>query len=397
MINLTTLYAGSPCASDDVRYHKPADTRDVRPVVVLNLTRACNLKCIHCYTNSDAHRDPDELRTDEVKLLLEDLAAFGVRHVLFSGGEPLTRSDLFDLAAYARELKMRVTLSTNGTLISDRIADRIAQAGFAYVGISFDGVEEVHDSFRGVLGAFGRSASGLRAFAERGVRVGLRLTLTRRTVTCLDRVLDFIDRSPVQRACFYHLAYAGRGKNIQSEDLTRTQRRRTIDRLCAAAAEFAAKGRNLELLTVDNHSDGPYLYLKLLGENPVRAEAIQERLLRHGGARTSSGIGMAAIDWLGNVHPDQFSFERTLGNIRERPFSDIWSAQNSLYQQQLHDRAAHIQGRCASCRFLPMCGGGLRARAEAAGGSTELTAREWDSDPACLLTDSEIGLAGAAV
>ena len=117
---------------------------------------------------------------------------------------------------------------------------------------------------------------------------------------------------------------------------------------------------------------------------PVRAAAVKERLERHGGARPSSGVGLAEIDWEGRVHADQFSFQRTIGNIRTKPFSEIWSNPEDLYHRQLRDRLVHLKGRCASCRFKTMCGGGLRSRAEAATGDPSAP------DPACLQTDEEI-------
>lgn len=384
MINISSLYAGQSNESDAVRYAKPADPRDIRPIVVMNLTRRCNLRCVHCYSDSDGHRAPAELTTEEVRRVLEDLAAYGVKFVLFSGGEPLTRPDIFDLASHATRLGMRVTLSTNGTLITVKTAKQIATAGFSYVGISFDGLGAVNDVFRGAPGAFEQARRGMHHIAGIGVRVGLRLTLTIHTVRDLDDVLRFVETEPISRACFYHLAYAGRGNHILPDDLPFAARREAIDKLCAAARAFADRDMRKEILTVDNHSDGPYLYLKLLRENPVRAEYVRARLDRHGGARTSSGVGIGEIDWEGRVHPDQFSMHRTIGNVRVKPFSEIWANPADEYHRQLHDRPAHLKGRCAACRFKTMCGGGLRSRAEAATGDP------WAPDPACLLSEEEI-------
>jgi len=383
MINISTLYAGRYNASDAVRYSKPSDPSDIRPIVVLNLTRRCNLRCLHCYSDSDGNRAPAELTTGELTALLDDLADYGVTFVLFSGGEPLTRPDIFDLARHAVRRKLRVTLSTNGTLISPEVAKKIAAAGFSYVGISFDGLGDVNDFFRGARGAFEQARRGMNHLQPLGVRVGLRLTLTKHTVDDLDNVLKFVEKEPIGRACFYHLAYAGRGKSIRPDDLPLRERRRAIDKLCDAAAKFADQDLGKEILTVDNHSDGPYIYLKLLRNNPTRAVAVMERLKKHGGARTSSGVGLAEIDWEGRVHADQFSFQRTLGNIRTKPFSEIWSNPEDIYHRQLRDRLAHLKGRCAACRFKTMCGGGLRSRAEAATGDS------WAPDPACMLTDEE--------
>lgn len=390
MINISTLYAGQDNESDAVRYSKPSDPKDIRPIVVLNLTRRCNLRCLHCYSNSDGNRAPAELTTEEITALLDDLADYGVKFVLFSGGEPLTRPDIFDLARHAVRRGLRVTLSTNGTLISPTTANKIAGAGFSYVGISFDGLGAVNDFFRGAVGAFEQARRGMYNLKPLGVRVGLRLTLTKHTVDDLDNVLRFVEEEPISRACFYHLAYAGRGDAIRPDDLPVWKRRAAIDKLCDAARRFADEDLGKEILTVDNHSDGPYIYLKLLRENPVRAAAVKERLDRHGGARTSSGVGLAEIDWEGRVHADQFSFHRTFGNIRTKPFSEIWSRPEDPHHRQLRDRLVHLKDRCAACRFKTMCGGGLRSRAEAAEGDP------WAPDPSCLLVDREISMDPAA-
>ncbi len=387
MINISTLYAGTSNESDAVRYAKPKDPAAIRPIVVMNLTRRCNLRCIHCYSDSNTQLGPNELTTAEVIAVLKDMAEYGVKFVLFSGGEPLTRPDIFELAATAVRLGLRVTLSTNGTLITANVAKKIADAGFSYVGVSFDGLGAVNDFFRGAPGAFEMAKRGVRHLAEMNVRVGLRLTLTKHTVADLDNVLHFVGEEPIGRACFYHLAYAGRGSHIRPDDLPLQQRRSAIDKLCHAAWFFADNHLEKELLTVDNHSDGPYIYLKLLGANHGRSEKIHEMLERHGGARTSSGVGIGEIDWSGNVHPDQFSMHRTFGNVRNKPFSEIWAHPTDAYHIELRDRLLHLTGRCSACRFKTMCGGGLRSRAEAATGDP------WGSDPACILTDDEI-LAG---
>ena len=384
MINISTLYAGQINDSDAIRYDKPSDPKSIRPIVVMNLTRRCNLKCLHCYSDSDGQRAPGELTTREITEVLDDLADYGVKHVLFSGGEPLTRGDIFELARHASDRKLRVTLSTNGTLITPKIARKIAEAGFSYVGVSFDGLGPVNDVFRGAPGAFEQARKGMYNLLPFGVRVGLRLTLTRHTLADLDNVLRFVEDEPIGRACFYHLAYAGRGDDIRPDELTVEARRAAIAALCRTALSFADRDLRKEILTVDNHSDGPFLYLKLRSENSPRAEEVRERLERHGGARTSSGVGIGEIDWQGRVHPDQFSMRRTIGNIRIKPFSEIWSNPEDSYHRQLQDRLSHLKGRCVACRFKNMCGGGLRSRAEAA------TADPWAPDPSCLLTDEEI-------
>jgi len=398
VIDISVLYAGLETPSTPHRYGRkitqidpPAHqrmavaktARERRPIVVWNLTRTCNLKCVHCYTASEACKYPGELTTDQCKEVLRDLAAFKVPAVLFSGGEPLVRPDLFELATYARSLDLHVVASTNGTLITRAIAERFKELGFSYIGISLDSaIPAVHDEFRGVQGAFERTMRGFRHCVEVGQKVGLRLTLTRHTAQNLDRLFDFIEKEGIDRACFYHLCPAGRGKDLMA--LTPEQSRAAIDTIITRSGDFINRGKRIEVLTVDNACDGPYLYLRMLKENHPRAQQVLDMISWNGGARNSSGVGIANIDWLGNVHADQFSMYRTFGNVKERKFSEIWQDTTDPIMAGLKNRLPLLEGRCGTCRFKDVCGGSLRARAEIS------TGNPWAADPGCYLTDEEI-------
>jgi radical SAM protein with 4Fe4S-binding SPASM domain len=398
MIDISVLYGGLETPSTPHRYgrkitqidppphQKMAVARSAaerRPIIVWNLTRTCNLKCVHCYTDSAAKKYPDELSTVQCKGVLDDLAEFKVPAVLFSGGEPLVRPDLFELADYARARGLHVVLSTNGTLINEAVAKRFVETEFAYIGISLDSADPaVHDQFRGVQGAFERSMSGFRCCVEAGQKVGLRLTLTRPTYQELNGIFDFIEANGIDRVCFYHLCPAGRGKSLLA--LSNEESRQAIDTIIDRAAELARRGKRTEILTVDNACDGPYLYLRMLRENHPRARQVYEMLTWNGGARYSSGVGIANIDFLGNVHADQFSMFRSFGNVKERKFSEIWQDTSDPIMAGLKNRLPLLKGRCATCRFKSVCGGGLRARAEV------VTGDPWAAEPACYLTDAEI-------
>ena len=401
MIGISKLYCGGTTESDGLRYghggQGPAvsagapptakTAAERRPVTVWNVTRTCNLRCIHCYTDSEARKYSGELGLDEGKALIRDLAEFQIPALLFSGGEPLARPDLFDLVACARSLGIRPTLSTNGTLISDETARQIKQAGFTYVGISLDGVGVINDQFRGVAGAFERAVRGFKACVGVGQRVGLRLTLTRHNYTNLHQVFDFIEREKIDRACFYHLVYSGRGGQIAGEDLSREETRYALDIILERTEDFHRRGLTKEILTVDNHVDGIYLYLKLFERNPERAEQVLKLLTWNGGGLYSSGVGIADIDFLGNVHADQFWMHHTFGNVRQRPFSRIWTDTSDPLMAGLKNRRAKIKGRCAPgvCKWFDACGGALRVRADLYYGDP------WAPEPACYLTDDEVG------
>jgi radical SAM protein with 4Fe4S-binding SPASM domain len=397
MIDVSLLYCGFRPDSAPHRYGQPADdsrgqpmqlqrsARDRRPVVVWNVTRTCNLRCMHCYSDSAARAYAGELDTAQAKVVIDDLADFHVPAVLFSGGEPLTRPDLFDLAAYARTKNLRTVLSTNATLIDEPTAQRIRAAGFSYVGVSLDGARpEVHDHFRGRAGAFHQAIRGLRNLVQVGQKVGLRLTLSRPTFEGLAAVFDLIRHERINRACFYHLVPAGRGQGVL--DLSPAESRRAIDLILQQTRQLHDEGRRVEVLTVDNHCDGPYLYLKMLAENDPRAPQVYDLLRWNGGALYSSGVGIACMDWSGQVHPDQFWLHHSLGDVRQRPFSQIWTHGADPLLAGLRNRKGLLKGRCARCRFLDLCGGALRVRAEL------LTGDPWAADPACYLNDEEIGL-----
>ncbi len=401
MISISKLYCGGTAESDGLRYGHggqgpvvsagapPASktAAERRPVTVWNVTRTCNLRCIHCYTDSEARKYSGELTTDEGKALIRDLAGFQVPALLFSGGEPLARPDLFDLVSYARSFGVRPTLSTNGTLITDETARKIKEAGFTYVGISLDGIGEINDRFRGVDGAFDRAVRGFKACVGVGQRVGLRLTLTRHNFKNLHGIFDFIEREQIDRACFYHLVYSGRGGQIAEDDLSREETRQAIDIILERTEDFHKRGLNKEILTVDNHVDGIYLYLKLLEKDPARAEKVLKLLTWNGGGMYSSGVGIADIDFQGNVHADQFWMHYSFGNVRQRPFSRIWMDTSDPLMAGLKNRRARIKGRCAPdiCKWFDACGGALRVRADLVYNDP------WAPEPACYLTDEEIG------
>jgi 12,18-didecarboxysiroheme deacetylase len=367
--------------SGDLPSHLLQFSSDKKPVVVWNMTRRCNLKCIHCYSNSADIDYPDELTTDEGKKLIDDLAAFGSPVILFSGGEPLLRKDLLELAQYARDKGMRAVISTNGTLITKDIAAKLQKVGLSYVGVSLDGLEKTHDRFRGKKGAFAAAIEGIRNCRDAGIKVGIRFTVNKHNVADVPDMFGLLRKEKIERMCFYHLVYTGRGSKLREEDLTHEETRKLIDLIAAQTKRMFDDGLSPEILTVDNHADGPYLYLKMKKENPGRAREILKLLEMNEG--NSSGLGIGCVSWDGEVYPDQFWRNQSLGNIRNRSFGEIWTDEKNEFLMKMKDKKRHVQGRCAGCLWLNVCGGNFRARAESEG---EL----WGPDPACYLTDEEI-------
>jgi radical SAM protein with 4Fe4S-binding SPASM domain len=394
MINISKLYANHSTTGDPLRYgkaHKATvghshhykghgmakSASERRPVVVWNITKQCNLRCVHCYTNSDHNLGDNELSFEEGKALIDDLAEFKIPALLMSGGEPLIRPDVFELAEYAVSRGLRPVLSTNGTLITKEVAARIKSTGFIYAGISLDGIGETNDKFRGMDGAFDLAMAGFRNCLEVGQRVGLRLTLTKRNYLDLHKIFDFLLEEKIPRACFYHLVYSGRGKS--EDDLTHEETRKAIDIICERTKAAIESGVDLDILTVDNHVDGVYIYQKLLKEDPERAAKVKELLEWNGGGANSTGVSIGDIDWEGNVHPDQFWQDLTFGNVRERKFSEIWQDTSHPIMAGLKDRLGLLKGKCKDCPYIKMCGGSLRVRAY------RVTNDPWEADPACYI------------
>lgn len=395
MIGISKLLLGLETESDELRYGDDSgsvkqirapscEDGSERPVVVWNMTKRCNLKCVHCYSSSTAERDPDELSTEEGKRLIDDLADFEVPVILFSGGEPYLREDLFELASHARERGIRPVISTNGTLLTEEKARKSQECGLMYVGVSLDGLRDVNDRFRGQDGAFDRALQGIRNSIDAGNKTGLRFTITRYNQDDLAGIMDLLHEESVERMCMYHLDYVGRGEEIRQHDLTGEEKRSALDTLFEKTQEINEDGQRFEVLTVGHYADGAYLYMKLKEEDPEYAERVYGMLRQNGGDGTGQRI--ACVDWHGEVYANQFMRDHSFGNVRERSFSDIWTDTSDSIMKGLKNKGDHVKGRCASCRFLDICRGGSRVRARA------IYDDIWAEDPACYLTDEEIGL-----
>jgi len=391
MIGISKLYCGAVEAADVLRYgrhsgalpsHLLQFSADKRPVVVWNVTRRGNLKCVHCYAHATAIAPEGELSLDQGLALLDDLKAFGVPVVLFSGGEPLMHPDLLTLVEHAVTLGLRAVISTNGTLIDREMAGQLKGFGLSYVGISLDGVEATHDRFRGQVGAFAAAMEGVRQCQEAGIKVGLRFTINRHNYQEIPAIFDLIETRDIPRVCFYHLVYSGRGSRLREAALSHEETRAVVDLIIDRTADLYARGRPKEVLTVDNHADGPYIYLRLKRENNPRAEEVLQLLRMNEG--NNSGRGIGCVSWDGQVHADQFWRHYSFGNVQDRPFSRIWTDLSNPLMAKLKEKKRHVTGRCAACRWLDTCAGNFRVRAEA------LTGDLWAPDPDCYLTDAEI-------
>ncbi|MDH5019968.1 TIGR04347 family pseudo-SAM/SPASM protein [Halobacterium rubrum] len=389
MISVSKLLCDLDAESDGLRYdaadesseNQITDDKQQRPVVVWNLTKQCNLYCSHCYAAADTETAPGELSTDEGKALLDDLAEFGIPVVLFSGGEPMVRDDLEELIAYADDAGIRPVLSTNGTLITEERAESMKEAGLKYAGISVDGLPERNDEFRGEEGAFDAAVRGIENSLDAGLKTGLRYTITEANAPDLPEVVDLLHDVGLDRFCFYHLDYGGRGADISNLDLSPADTREAVEMVCDLTREYHKQGEEIETLLVGNYADAGFLVeyaREELGDE--QADRIYRYLEANGGDPTGERI--ADVDYQGNVHMTQFWQGYSLGNVRDRPFSDIWTDDTNPLLRGLRERDDRLTGRCASCQYQSICRGGSRLRALSAGGP-------FDPDPKCYLNEDE--------
>jgi heme d1 biosynthesis radical SAM protein NirJ len=354
------------------------------PVVIWNLIRRCNLTCKHCYSISADKDFSGELTTAEVFGVMDDLKSFRVPALILSGGEPLLRPDIFDIAARSKSLGFYTALSSNGTLIDEAMCRRVASADFGYVGISLDGMAATHDKFRRMQGAFDKSLHAIRLCRDAGLKVGVRFTLTQDNFHDLPALLQLVEDEGVDRFYFSHLNYAGRGNKNRRDDAHHQMTRQAMDLLFDTCWRHQQQGLKKEFTTGNNDADGVYLLHWVERRFPERAPHIRRKLAQWGG--NSSGVNVANIDNLGNVHPDTMWWHHTLGNVRERPFSRIWTDISDPLMAGLKAQPRHVGGRCGQCAHFDICGGNTRVRAQ------QLTGDPWAEDPGCYLTDEEIGL-----
>jgi radical SAM protein with 4Fe4S-binding SPASM domain len=355
-----------------------------RPVVFWNLTDHCNLSCTHCYSRSGPGRATEgEFSTAEAFRVIDDLAAMGVPLILFTGGEPLMREDIWELARHARNRGLKMALSTNGTLLTPEIARRIKECGIEYAGISLDGaLAETHDRFRNSPGAFEKTIRAFAACREAGLRCGVRVTLTQENRHELGDLVDLALAHGASRFCLYWLVPTGRG----SDSYTRLQLDRTgvveaLDVLYRKAKE--TDPTIMEFLTVDAPQDCIHLLASMEKDGSDDLADARELLESLKGG-CSAGTRVANIDAQGNVYPCQFarSPEFLIGNIRDRPFSELWTDVKNPVLARFREKQARFGGRCAGCTYRDLCGGGCRVRAHAVEGDFLA------EDPLCFVEQS---------
>lgn len=373
--------------SDHLRY---GQHNSFGPVVAFNCTSRCNLNCLHCYSSSTSDLNSNELTTTEAKQLFHQLAEVNCPVVLFTGGEPLLRDDLFELLAEAKQLALRTVISSNGTSIDSAVAGKLAGLGVSYVGISIDGDQSFHDAFRQSPGCFKAALAGVENCQKAGLKTGLRFTITKQNANKIPVVFDIAASANIRRICFYHLVKAGRAKKMTDNKLTAVETRHAVDKIIEKTKEFVQKKLVDEVLTVGNHADGPYLLLKLTAQtagnvrvtSDERRATAQRLLLANGGNKIGEKI--ASVGWDGSVYPDQFWWNYPVGNVKDKTFKEIWENSNEPVLGKLRKKSEFADKRCLRCKWFDLCKGNFRFL------GAESDTKYWLNEPACYLTDEEI-------
>lgn len=226
---------------------------------------------------------------------------------------------------------------------------------------------------------------GIRLCKEHDLKVGLRFTLTQDNAAELPQLLQLLDDEAIDKFYLSHLNYAGRGNKNRRDDAVHRTTRQAMDLLFDACWQHLERGSKKEYVTGNNDADGVYLLQWAMARYPKMAAHLHRKLVQWGG--NASGVNVANIDNLGNVHPDTMWWNYSLGNVRERPFGQIWGDVSDPIMAGLKKRPRPVTGRCGACSHLDICNGNTRVRA------WQMTGDPWAEDPACYLDDFEIGIA----
>jgi len=356
--------------------------KPLAPVVIWNLIRRCNLTCKHCYTTSTDIDFPGELTTPEIYTVMDELKDCKVPVLILSGGEPLLHPDIFKISQHAKGMGFYLALSSNGTLITPDNISQIAAINYQYVGVSLDGIGQTHDKFRQKQGSFEQSLAGIRLCIDNDIKVGIRFTLTQDNVDDFPAMLQLMDDENIDKFYLSHLNYGGRGDKNRKSDAAFKMTREVMDLLFEQCLKWELQGVEREIVTGNNDADAVYFLHWVKRNYPKQAEHVQTKLEQWGG--NASGINVANIDNLGFVHPDTFWWKHSLGNVKDRTFSDIWSDISDPLMAGLKQIPRPLEGRCKDCYYQKICNGNTRVRAQ------QVYGNPWAEDPGCYLTQNEI-------
>lgn len=327
-------------------------------LVAWEMTRACNLACVHCRASACLDPEPDQLTTDEGKALIDGIAKVGKPILIMTGGEPLLRPDFFELAHYAREKELRPVLATNGVLVTPEIASEVAAVGIPRASISLDGpTPEDHDNFRMVPGAFESSLRGIENFKSAGVDVQINTTLTRRNRGQLKAIMKLAEDLGAKAFHVFLLVPTGRAKDMAGEEMGPEEYEESL-------LEFYRLGRSSSLETKATCAPQYYRIMR----QQAKKEGIEVTEETFGlNARTRGclgGLSFVFVSHKGELQPCGY-FDVQAGSVRDREFGDLWL--NAQLFKDLRN-FKELEGKCGRCDYLRFCGG-CRARAYEHSGS----------------------------
>ena len=350
-------------------------------LIVWDFTHKCNLNCKHCYSNSGAVNE-EELTTEQALAVVDQLADAGVTALAFSGGEPLTRKDFFEVARHAADRGLYVSVATNGTLLTKETVQKLKQAKVNYLDISIDGATaKTHDEFRGVPGAFDKAVAGLKNCVEADLCVCIASTATKNNFEEFPAIVTLAEDVGAERFTYFNFIPTGRGKEHYDQDLSAEEREKLMRYLLARMS----KGCKTTILTtapqlarVGLQCQGP----GGTGEVTMSMAHMQTVKVTKKAVPLADFIGGCGAGRLycslspqGDVHPCVF-LPVNVGNLKTEKFQDIWL--NSPLFKTLRDRS-NLKGACGKCEYKYVCGG-CRARSAAYHNGDML-----DSDPGCIM------------
>ena len=339
-------------------------------MVAWEVTRSCNLACAHCRASALSGAYAGELDTGACLKLLDDIAAFSQPVVILTGGEPLLRKDIFDIATYGNRKGLRMVMATNGTLVTDEMAWRILDAGIKRVSVSIDGADaERHDQFRRIPGAFAGSMRGIEAMKRAGLEFQINTTITQANLNQLPAIHDLVLRIGAAAHHIFLLVPTGRGKEMADQAISPGAYEATLEwfyeesvacpiqlkATCAPHYHRIVRQKGMKRTEADGRETGP--------GHPLHA-------MTRG---CLGGSAFCFISHVGQVQPCGY-LELDCGQIRERQFEEIWK--DSEIFRKLRDLSLY-KGKCGTCEFIRVCGG-CRARA------FELTGDYLGEEPFCI-------------
>lgn len=347
--------------------------------IAWEITRRCNLRCVHCRSSSEmeAKGHPD-FPTSEAFRIIDDIESYAKPVVVLSGGEPLVRKDVFEIAQYGTDKGLRMCLATNGTLVNDDICEKIKASGIKIVSLSLDGSEEaVHDDFRSQKGAFAGTINAARLFKRRGIEFIVNSSFTRRNQEEIPKVYRLAKELGATAWYMFMIVPTGRGEEIMNELISKEDYEEILD--------WHYQMEKDEDTMLVRPTCAPHYYRVVLQQSKKEGEKFKKRTLKFstGGSKGCiAGQLICLIDVDGNVLPCSY-FPKPAGNIRETSFKEIW--EGSELFKDLRDFKKY-KGKCGSCEFVNVCGG-CRARAYSVYGDY------LEEEPFCSYTPRKMGKA----